>query len=151
MEKVQFDATKPVVTCRSAEPPEPIDPTYTLGYSCRLCRKQLQISKDSIATVKAGANTICNSCGAKLLQEMMKRGRGEIYLQPGAQEQIERFEGKPINQVYPHAERRVMDFDVPITNEHPDTCMACGVLLKGAWTAHTPACPLGRLIKAHTK
>jgi DNA-directed RNA polymerase subunit RPC12/RpoP len=104
-----FNPEKPLVLCRSAQPPEPIDPRFHLGYRCLSCGKPLQVSPDSIEHLRNGANPLCNACGLPVLDGIKagKFGRAEIRIQPEACAQIERLEGKPIREVYPNAEVRL--------------------------------------------
>jgi DNA-directed RNA polymerase subunit RPC12/RpoP len=88
------DPGKPIMVCRSAEPPEPIDPRYHLGYRCVACGQQLQISPDGIGLAREGANLFCNDCGMELAQGLGKAGKlGELQMLPGATRQAMKAAG----------------------------------------------------------
>jgi hypothetical protein len=113
---MRFNPTQPVVLCRSAEPPERINPLYAQGYQCCACGKYLQVSPHNVPRLKAGANPLCNACGAIFVEAASKAMSKhpelppvEIEISPEATAQIERIEGKCALDVFPNASVRFVE------------------------------------------
>lgn len=110
----QFDPEKPIILCRSMVPPETLTPgsvttINAVPIRCCLCRKPLQITPHNIPRAQAGANTVCNSCGADLLRGLTQnppQAGMEIEVSPEATEQVERLTGQCALDVFPNAEVR---------------------------------------------
>jgi hypothetical protein len=101
-----LEPNRPIVICRSAVAPERIEPTNTLGYSCVLCGKPLQVTDPGLAQIIGlQAQPVCNKCGCLLMEELRKGPPipTEIRISPTAVEQIERDTGKCVLDTFPNA------------------------------------------------
>ena len=100
--------------CRSALPPERIDPAFFLGYSCVLCAKPLQVSEFGLKKMleAGGGNTVCNHCGASvvdLLNESPPKHGATFNFLPHAVDAIEQQTGAPATEMFPTAKIEFTD------------------------------------------
>jgi hypothetical protein len=97
--------------CRSAVPPEPLEPGFTLDYACELCAKPLQVSRTGVKQIRELRSVpLCNRCGGELLKQMGSGGiGGEIRLSPHATAQIERMTGESILDTFPNAATEILE------------------------------------------
>jgi hypothetical protein len=76
-----------VVVCRGAN--EPLKAGFVLGYSCKYCKKELQVSPGGLAQLKVGGVPLCNPCGFKYTDAAMVLGKLEgVALSPAALETL---------------------------------------------------------------
>lgn len=65
----KLDFKRPLVIARSAQPPEPLDPTAALGYSCVACAKPLQVTRMGVKQIREmRGQPICNACGGIVIE-----------------------------------------------------------------------------------
>jgi hypothetical protein len=115
----KLDFERPLVICRSAAWPEPLDPAFTLGYACALCAKPLQVSRTGLRQISEGrGQPLCNACGGVVMRDMTEamkltqqshRPPVEIRINPEATAQIEHMTGEPILETFPHAETEILE------------------------------------------
>lgn len=107
----KLDIARPIVVCRSAAPPEPLDPAFTLGYSCALCAKPLQVSRTGLKQIREWrGQPLCNACGGVVVAAITKaQAPSEIRINPEATAQIERTTGKSILETFPNAETEILE------------------------------------------
>lgn len=103
---------KPVVICRRAVPPEPIEPSYFQGFQCCMCGVPLQLSEFGLKQVLEGGQAVCNPCGGKIVSQITAMSEAgeipasasfEVRILPHATNQVERITGKPATDSFPSA------------------------------------------------
>lgn len=81
-----------IVVCRRAS--DPLVPGSALGYQCKHCGKELQVSaqgRNQIAAAGERALVLCNDCGFKKGMELAKAdGLGGVVFNPEAVKQAQR-------------------------------------------------------------
>lgn len=98
----------PVVICRSAAPPEPIEPSYQQGFFCMLCNKPVQVTPTGYKQIFNGGQPVCNRCGVAIITAAADmRKPATLQINPAAQREIERVEGKPILEIFPNAQTKI--------------------------------------------
>jgi hypothetical protein len=108
---MKLDFHRPLVICRSAVPPEPLEAAFTLGYSCVLCDKPVQVSRTGLKQIRElRGQPLCNACGGFVMKEINKaRAPVEIQIGPAAVADIENTTGEPILDTFPGAKTKILE------------------------------------------
>jgi predicted nucleic acid-binding Zn ribbon protein len=61
-----------LVVCRQAS--DPLLPGYRLGYKCKVCGKELQVSVTAAVAIESGMYPFCNPCGFAMHQRLANAG-----------------------------------------------------------------------------
>ena len=63
-----------LVVCRQAS--DPLLPGYRLGYRCKICGKELQVSVTGAVAIESGCYPFCNPCGFAMHKSLIEAGVG---------------------------------------------------------------------------
>lgn len=78
-----------IAICRQAS--DYLKPGYRLGFSCKICTKELQVSPLTVDKIREGSIiALCNPCGLTMQQRLMNSGTPvTVLLSPEAQRQLD--------------------------------------------------------------